>query len=90
MAKKRLYFDDYLKFGFNVVEEKGVQKPQCVICYKVLAAESMKPSKLKRHLEKDHKEHENKDLSFLNGKQAILKKVTLIKQAKLILQQKLL
>ena len=79
MAKKHLYFDDYLKFVFDVVKKKGVQKPQCVICYKVLAAESMNPSKLKRHFEKNHKEHENKDLSFFKWKKDNLKKSRLDK-----------
>ena len=39
-------------------------KPQCVLCMKVLLFESMKPSKLKRHLETKHVDCKNKDLSF--------------------------
>ena len=35
------------------------------ICFKGLAAESMKPSKLKRRFEKKHKEYERHDISFL-------------------------
>jgi hypothetical protein len=38
-----------IKFGF-VATYDGVPKPQCVICGDVLANDTMKPSKLKRHL----------------------------------------
>ena len=44
-----------------------IEKPQCVLCYAVLSAESMKPLKLKRHLETKHPEHVKKDLDFFKG-----------------------
>jgi hypothetical protein len=44
----RQYSEDYIQFGFI----KGADdKPLCVICYATLSNESMKPSKLKRHLD---------------------------------------
>ena len=52
--KTRKYDSSYLNFGFTVAEKKGAEHPQCVICYKVLAAELMLPSKLKRHLITNH------------------------------------
>ena len=41
-----------------------IEKPQCVLCHVVLCAESMKPSKLERHLETQHPEHAKKDFDF--------------------------
>ena len=64
----------YLKFGFSTVISNGIEKPQCVLCNAVLSAESMKPSKLKRHLETKHSEHITKDLDFFKRHEAALKK----------------
>lgn len=51
----RQYSEEFLKYGFVKCEqEKGEPRPQCVICSEVLANESLKPSKLKRHLETKH------------------------------------
>ena len=50
-APKRAYSDDYLKFGFTSIVTESIEKPQCVICLKVLSAESMNPFQLKRHFE---------------------------------------
>ncbi|KAG8238885.1 hypothetical protein J437_LFUL017602 [Ladona fulva] len=49
--EKRKYSENYLKFGFLTVVNNSIEKPQFVLCNAVLSAESMKPSKLKRHLE---------------------------------------
>jgi hypothetical protein len=46
--------DSYLDFGFMSTEVDGEERPQCVLCMKVLASECMLPSKLKRHLETTH------------------------------------
>ena len=51
-AKKlRRYNEAYLQFGFTVTAD---QRPKCVACAEVLANDSMKPCKLKRHLETKH------------------------------------
>ena len=62
--RKRSYSEAYLKWGFTSITDQSIEKPQCVICGKVLAHESMKPSKLKDHLEKVHSEHTGKDIDF--------------------------
>ncbi|GFS98718.1 zinc finger BED domain-containing protein 5 [Trichonephila clavipes] len=52
--KSRKYSQEYLNFGFTITEVNGEEKPLCVICSKILAADSMKPNKLKRHFETLH------------------------------------
>ena len=42
-----------MKFGFAVIKSNK-EKPQCVLCSTVLASTTIKLSKLKRHLEKQH------------------------------------
>lgn len=64
--KKRNYDDNYLDFGFTSITDKGVVKPQCVICHKILTAESLRPSKLRLHLETKHPQHVGKDRSFFS------------------------
>lgn len=73
MNKKRKYSEDYLKFGFSIVINNGTEKPQCVVCHAVFRAESIKPSKLKCHLEMKHKELATKDLDFFKRFEARLK-----------------
>ncbi|MEE6510581.1 hypothetical protein FKM82_030541 [Ascaphus truei] len=61
----RQYSEDYIQFGFI----KGAdEKPLCVICFSALSNESMKPSKLKRHLELKHPEYSNKPIDFFINK----------------------
>ena len=46
-----------MRFGFRKnVKKDGNECPQCVICLKIMAEESMKPAKLKLHLVKGHPE----------------------------------
>ena len=74
MNKKRKYLEEYLKFGFTSIVSNGTEKPQCVLCNVVLSAESMKPSKLKRHLETKHSNHAKKDVDFFRRHEAGLKR----------------
>ncbi|XP_065658953.1 protein FAM200C-like [Hydra vulgaris] len=53
-VKKRSYSDEYMKYGFTYMLKETICYPQCVICYKVLGNDSMKPSKLAIHLNKCH------------------------------------
>ena len=46
---------------------------QCVLWHAVLSAESMKPSKLKSHLEAKHPEHTKKNLDFFKRHKRYLK-----------------
>jgi len=42
-SKERLYNDDYIKYGFTVIEKNGSHFPQCVICLMVLSNDAMRP-----------------------------------------------
>ncbi|GFU56842.1 SCAN domain-containing protein 3 [Trichonephila clavipes] len=66
--KSRKYSQEYLNFGFTITEVNGEEKPLCVICSKILAADSMKPNKLKRHFETLHGEYINKPREFFESK----------------------
>ncbi|XP_035208276.1 zinc finger BED domain-containing protein 5-like [Stegodyphus dumicola] len=52
--KSRKYSQEYLNFGFTNTKVNEEQRPLCIICSKILAADSMKPNKLQRHLETLH------------------------------------
>ena len=54
MSRKRIYREDYIEYGFTSFMDKGIEKPQCVICLKILCTESMKESKLRDHLNRAH------------------------------------
>ncbi|GFW88501.1 protein FAM200B [Trichonephila clavipes] len=66
--KSRKYSQEYLNFGFTITEVNGEEKPLCVICSKILAADSMKPNKLKRHFETLHGEYINKPRELFESK----------------------
>ena len=54
-TKKRKYNEEYISYGFTVtLDRDGTEKPQCFLCGKVLANSSMKPVKLKEHLNANH------------------------------------
>ena len=53
--KCRQHSVEYLSYGFIPAPE-SVTKPMCLICMDVLSNDSMKPSKLKVHLETKHKQ----------------------------------
>ena len=62
---KSAYSHNYLQFGFNNIVTEGIEKPQCVICLKVLFAVH-EAFQFKRHFEKKHPTY--KDLSFFERK----------------------
>ena len=74
MEKKRKYSETYLKYGFTTLVSNGIEKPQCVLCNVILSVESMKPSKLIRHLKTKHSEHAEKDLEFFRRRETSLKR----------------
>ena len=54
-TKKRKYNEEYISYGFTVtLDRDGTEKPQYFLCGKVLANSSMKPVKLKEHLNANH------------------------------------
>lgn len=58
--KTRKYDSSYLSLGFTSVIIDGLEKPMCLFCTKVLAADSMRPGKLNRHLTSMHFEYVGK------------------------------
>ena len=76
--KTRKYDNSYLNFGLTVAERKGVEHPQCVICCKVLAAECMLPSKLKRHLTTNHNNLSGKPHEFFARKLSEMNKQSVL------------
>ncbi|GFQ75177.1 DUF4371 domain-containing protein [Trichonephila clavata] len=59
-VRKRKYAESFLQFGFTFQNYKGNEQPLCLIGNELLAPESMKPSKLTRHLESKHVSYVNK------------------------------
>uniref|UniRef100_H0WV22 Family with sequence similarity 200 member B n=1 Tax=Otolemur garnettii TaxID=30611 RepID=H0WV22_OTOGA len=73
-VSSRRYNEDYLKYGFVKCEKPFENdRPQCVICNNILANESLKPSKLKRHLETQHAELAGKPLEYFQRKKKDIK-----------------
>lgn len=58
--KYRKYDPMYLSLGFTCKVINGQERPMCLLCMNTLASDSMKPNKLKRHLEKVHADHVGK------------------------------
>ena len=61
---KRNYKLKYFKYSFTSIKHKEEISPQCVVCLKTLCNAAMKPSLLKRHLEKNHPNKTNADKSY--------------------------
>ena len=72
-SKKRSYKKAFLNFGFRSIIENSIEKLQCVICFKVLTQESMKPSKLKQHFKSCHGELIEKSVDYFSRKAEHLK-----------------
>lgn len=72
-CKLRKYQPDFLKYGFTSMTKNNTEYPQCVICTEVLAHESMKPAKLKRHLETKHSTYTDKPIEFFRRKEQELR-----------------
>ncbi|KAI6647160.1 Zinc finger BED domain-containing protein 5-like [Oopsacas minuta] len=82
VSRERPYHDKFIELGFFYVTDRGVQKPQCVICYEVLSNESMKHNKLQRHLSSKHSAYKDRDRSFFDRKLTALRNTRLDKQGK--------
>ncbi|KAL4083746.1 hypothetical protein QTP88_029062 [Uroleucon formosanum] len=67
-TKLRRYDENYLFLGFTKTMINCEERPQCVVCLTVLASDSMKPNKLRRHLETKHAELVNKPKEFFARK----------------------
>ena len=53
-TRKHKYNEAFLQYGFTFISQNGEGRLLCLICNKILASESLKPAKLKRHLEIKH------------------------------------
>jgi len=60
----RQYNVSYLKYGFISTSDSEAPCPLCLICNSKLSNESMKPSKLLRHMTTKHPELKDKPLEF--------------------------
>ncbi|KAF2346143.1 Zinc finger BED-type, partial [Trinorchestia longiramus] len=75
MSKKRTCSDAFLRYGSVNLPSGGEDRPQCVICHKVLTNESLKPSKLSTHLQKCHPNLQNKDHTYFQRQAVALKNI---------------
>ncbi len=64
VTRKRKYSEEYNDYGFTSILADGVEKPQCVLLFKVLGNDSMRPNKLKHHLYAIHQYYAEKDPGF--------------------------
>ncbi|XP_076063460.1 protein FAM200C-like [Oratosquilla oratoria] len=76
-AKKRKYIEDYIRFGFVSLQRGDTEVPQCVICYKTLSNDGMRPSRLERHLRTSHPALVDKPKAFFETKKDTLKRAKL-------------
>ncbi|GBO26869.1 Zinc finger BED domain-containing protein 5 [Araneus ventricosus] len=63
-TKRRKYDTSYLSFGFTSTGNEEAPAAVCLLCNKILANSSLAPTKLLRHLEKNHPTDKGKDISF--------------------------
>ena len=55
MSKKCKLSEDNIKHGFTCLTEKdGTERPQCILCSKVLSNCNLKPLRLKEHFDYRH------------------------------------
>ncbi|XP_040297427.1 zinc finger BED domain-containing protein 5-like [Bufo bufo] len=67
-TKTRKYDEAYVALGFTLTTVGDEERPVCLLCLKMLAADSMKPNKLSRRLKTLHPNHANKPLEFFQRK----------------------
>jgi len=59
-SKHRKYDESYMDYSFTDRVVENEERPQFVVCFKVMAVESMLPNKMKCHLETLHETLKNK------------------------------
>lgn len=62
--RQRKYQEEYLADGFTFAIVDEQDRPKCLTCHELLANESMKPAKLRGHLETKHPNIANKPISY--------------------------
>ncbi|XP_042221384.1 protein ZBED8-like [Homarus americanus] len=73
-TKKRKYLDNYIKYGFVPLQKGDTELSQCVICFKTLSNDGMRPTRLERHLITTHPEFANKPKAFFEARKESLKR----------------
>ena len=63
-----------MSFGFTWILEKGIEKPQCLVCHRILCHESMRKCKLKEHLEKKHPDLAKKPVEYFKKLESVAKR----------------
>ena len=63
---------EFLDLGFTSNKDYGAEKPQCVLCYKVLSNETQKKNKFKTQLEMKHPQHVKKNRIFFQHRETEL------------------
>ena len=63
MAERRCN-DSYIKFGFTSLNDQGIEKRECVVCYRVLSNESLRLSILSHHLNTSHPELKDRNMEY--------------------------
>lgn len=67
-AKKRKYRESYLALGFTTTMVGNEERPQRAVYPKILAADSLKANKIRRHLETTQPKHKDNPVDFFEGK----------------------
>ena len=62
--RKRKYNQTFVRYGFTFITENDEQRSQCLLSNEVLANESLKPTKLRRHLDTKRDSYSNKPVTF--------------------------
>ena len=63
-TRKHNYNEAFLHDGFTIITQNGEERIFCLICNKILASESLKPAKLKKHLEFKHCPYVSNPVSY--------------------------
>lgn len=69
----RRYNEEYIKYGFTILETEYEPLPQCVVCHDILSNQCMKPAFMKRHLNTRHQNLKNKPKEFFIMKKEEMK-----------------
>ena len=77
MSKKRKWNEDYVRYSFTCMTEKdGTQRPQCILCCKVLANANFKPQRINEHFNNQHENVKSRnDFNTLKIKKTFFVKV---------------
>ena len=75
--KKRKYDESYLQYGLTSIVANNEERPQCVLRKKVLINDSMRPAKLKQHLQNVHPHNKDKEKTYFERQSRALKKMRL-------------